>query len=568
MRELRALLAREWRDLRAPMLVLAAVPLLMTALECAFPTIAPVPLLEARIVQPALAAIFLVVVGSASFSGQADPALDGLMLAPVEPVKVWLAKLANLALLGVLLTIWSIELELLGARWRDPVLPGMFLDELTRAWPSFLVALTVGCGAVWLASALRSSFQATMIALVCTGICVWLARGVAFDEEFWMGMGYFPPESAFTAYGVCAFLACAAVLFLGASRLSFSPWRQNASRQRWRVIRGLVPPALLIGTTAVIAEERMGGWEFDLLDPRVRIWTVEPDPRGGKVAITYGIGQPLESYRVRFVDLDTGEVSEQPDLPLSSHLFGTRPDGKWLVMGRDAWYGQSYIYFLDPETLAIDDVQPYVDGKTWEALHGRRPRLGDWGKVESKGGWGDGLVRIWWGDREYEIPAPEGHFARCRCAGEPGVVLCGSASEGLARVDLRTGERHALIASEEEPISWWLSGEGRFVIVNLRGGARTVHRVDDGVIVGGPWSNCSIWWANAQEEDRYVELHGWDGRQQILDLVEGRTVELGEFLHTRPLVLRDGRLLLTLKKHVDLLDRDGRLLRTIWPPPE
>ena len=569
-RALTAMLRREWRDLRGLLLVLAAIPVLMTAFECAFPSLAPLPAGSARIVLPAMLGLFLVVVGSASFAGMPGRALDGRLLAPVGSTRLWLAKLANLALLGALFAIWSVGLEAASTAWREGyAVLREFLGWIPGAQGAYLLAIAAGCGAAWLAAALRSSFQAALISLIPIGLLAWLAVGARFDEAFWLDLRWAPPEKTFTGGEVHLVLVGACAVFLAASRISFSPWRHTASRRRWRMARGLGLPALFLGSPATWADVRLSwAWsDFGFSDPRVKVMSADPCPDGRQVVITFGVRSPIESYRVRFLDLETGEVRAQPRLPVPCNWYGDGPDGSVLILGRDQ------IYQVDPDTLEMSPVEsrlPSEDRKAWRERLGLPPLVGSWGEVERPFGVGTGRFLVRWGDREYELDVVPGTMSRCRCGSEPGIVFYSSTDQGLVRLDLETGERRILVPAETDPPLWSLSREGRYVAVTRMSWTSSIHRAEDGSLVAGPWDDCMAGWAHAQEEDRYVQLNAKDrSSTRILDLMEGRTAALEASIeHSFTTVLRDGRVLVSSGRHVDLLDRDGRFLRTIWPPQE
>ncbi len=561
MGELRALLAREWRDLRALVLVLAAIPVLLTAFECAFPSAAPLPWIAAGVVQPTLTGIFLVVVGSASFAGMPGSSLDGLLLSPVGTTRVWCVKLLCVALVTALLSAWSLGLQMGGFQARDALLVHVFQDWLVMAGSAYMLAIAAGCCALWLAAALRSSFHAVMMSTVLVVLFLWLARSDGLDQYFWIG--------AESHQEVRTALAVAAAFFAVASRLSFSPWWQNASLQRRRVLRGVVlPAAVLLGATGAFAAER-ASWAWMTIEPtdeRVQDWAIFPCAGGKRVVITYWITEPCLSFGTRFLDLETGEASEVPGLPTSCQCLGEGLDGSALIIGHKPWPWVTRVYLVDPETLEIRRSGP-LDGESWWKSHLTPPRAGDWGEAHRYRRSGD-RVRVRWNDRSFELNVPADAY--CRCSAEPGVLLYGAKREGLVRVDLETGERRTILPAGDEPMHIGsYSHDREHVIVRRLPLTTSVHRTSDGSLVAGPWVDTTAVWADARGESRYLQLLG-DRRMRIHDLATGRTIPLerepgkGGF----PRILEGGRMLVQSGKRLELFGADGHFLRTVWPIEE
>jgi hypothetical protein len=277
-RQLRALLYKEWRDQRTLVLGMLLLCVLLVVLARLIIGTRFAPNVRESTILPACLGAFAVALATESIARDRQSGVDAtLARLPVPLVSTWFAKLGFLALASLvcLATLALLEAGLLTAE-HHPIVDGL-LAMYQPTWWLAIAAIAAACQAS--ASVLRRSLPAALLGIsLVVGVPVMagvLPVGRAIE---WVDLVL----ASWTPAGL-SMLVCAA--FLLGSLLAHRVRRPDALGWR-RAAQALLGVGLVLGPTFANSA-RLGEWAFDIVpfSKSAEVWYVSPSPDGKHLAL-------------------------------------------------------------------------------------------------------------------------------------------------------------------------------------------------------------------------------------------------------------------------------------------
>lgn len=561
MRQLAALLDRDWRDHRAIVAVMAASILGLSMLFRSMAPDAGYWHSAALAAVPAIWAIFVVGLACDVVGCEFTPRrIETLALLPASLLKLWTSKAAFLALMLVAFLVWTLGCQFATVLAFDDATPDFerFLREVpamaSLAMPMTVIALFV---ATLVERTLPALFLTMIVAVSVFGGAEWFLAWFAADKshEVWVVVT--------TSQVIAVVFAFTAARTFVAGRIHTTVlWR------KWAVATSTLGALLIV--LVGVSGWRIWSWkQLSPGDDDAVVETISASPDGRWLAVhamRYADGD-FRTGRVWTISIDgSGTVVEANG---SNWITGWDADGSLKTTGQDG--KRALRQTVDPATGAVRSAVAYDpfaenhfhDGTYYPYWAGPNPMP----LVQQSGKF---ARTVTWKARDITRRIETiGVLAICRL---PGIVWYSPDGRRVVRLDFATGEERALYESPTPITRCYASTNGARLMLHSDRRTRLLDAAT-GALLAGPWESFQVFWANGSSDDgRFVRVT-LDGHDTVIDSQTGRTVELakterlGRFGYVHTKALADGRLVLLDKNgRIDLYDAAGSFVRHLYTP--
>jgi hypothetical protein len=579
----RALLHREWRDVRAVTIAAALVTIPASLALNHWFLHWKEGALTAMWVVPAIVALYLAVVAADLVGGEvATRRIDGLAVLPTGLLRVWTAKATLLAVTGVVFLLWTVAAELgLLAVWGQPNELDAFLAALSGAAPHLAVAAALAAVTLFFSTVFERGFTAVLVSVLVVGVGVY-----GWTRIDWRGMDLRPDplHLLWTA-------AALGLVFAVGSAMAFVRGPIHAASVLRRVSVGAIVPLGVISMTTVTVAGLLHSWNsLEPGDTDVVIQSAIASPDGAHVALAVSrVGRP-NLNRTWIQRVEDGRIVVLRTLPLEwdgpsglcvpngSSIDVVHPDTGFVVRSipavefqqslshRDARWARTR--WLGPDHWVCEWPERGVSREYKGHSHGPHPSVVP-GKVVHTfdGPYSVAILDVLTGEDVVVLEAAGGqswHFYLD--AGHTIGRLCDGV---LTFVDIATGARRVLPAPEgvhqasSSPHGRWLTlwSPAQFTVLAPR----------DGTVVFEIAAGYGAWWPRNRDDDRFAVLFHGPDPTYLLDLEKGTKAALepnpNELGWIDCDALPGDRFLVKRAPGVlDVVDTKGRTIRRLYPP--
>jgi hypothetical protein len=575
---------KEWRDHRVTMAVFAAiVPLVSWPVQRYIFKFAE-PEWTWRWTLPICVGLVVAVVAADLFAADlATERMTAFVALPVALRRHFTVRTAFLAAVAVLFTAWTIGTNVaIVSAWGKPGAAAALLASADFAIDDVVRGAGIVAAVVLLSALGVGGFRAAIGGCVLA-LIAYAASMFAAESFFPVPPGWLPGWYRSNHWELWATVPGAAVMVIAAA-VAYCASRGLFSLRRRGAIWAATILVLAFGAPAAgAAWKTWRAWMISPYDPGFSLMTssVSPDGRFVGVVGTNGAAGGCRSW---IVPVDGGPILDWPRR--RDYVAGWTTDGL-------AWIGR---YDSDPvpDPKKPRDYGALVRPETGEVVERLTESSRAGGRIVA--GWGIGpqwaqwLRMNWEGAHKGENGAPTSHTVRLWvkdgdverrmdvrsvCATPTvGQVLLVTPDGKLALADLAGGEPR-VVSDDANGLQSWLTGsaDGRMYTVQTSEG----WVVLDGTTwqrVAGPFTDGTVYWCSASGRPPVVAV--WDKKTELfsrlVDVDTGREIPIDPALkiyagYEAVQPLDDGRFVARSGKgSIVLLDANGKLIRTLFPP--